>query len=463
MVITVDSVAKYFRGIDNISPESFLAGIMIIAATYVVHRFILKILWRYLEYLTSEKIISTKIDDYFIKYIRMPIMMFIWGVGISSAVTVMNITYLSTLLLFGKILSILTLTGIVAAFMRALLETEGANYAKKYTPDFKYDYLIVQMSGKPVYLMIYLIGTVFSLNEVGLLTGFLAQNALNLCITVLKVFGSVVFSYIVWSQLDYHIKQKVKSAFKDDKKYGMQIIDLFSQVSLYIFFILLFLTIISTLGINFTPWLAGFSAIGLAISFAAQSTLKNILSGVFILVDRPFKVGDYIKIEGGVEGYVHKISLKNMKLRTVSGELITVPNSGITEKVIYNQTAATKLTKEIVSEKKVILRVGISYDSDYELAEKILKKILEDVREVTDDVNKPAQVFLVELGDFSLNFDLEFWSEEGNIKKTKHMINKEILKRFAEAGIRIPYPTAIQYVHIEDIKSDINGCENNEK
>ncbi|MDP7081054.1 MAG: mechanosensitive ion channel, partial [Candidatus Undinarchaeales archaeon] len=72
--------------------------------------------------------------------------------------------------------------------------------------------------------------------------------------------------------------------------------------------------------------------------------------------------------------------------------------------------------------------------------------------DVMEENHKPAMVFLVELGDFSLNFDVEFWSSEGNIKKTKHEINTQVLKRFDKAGIKIPFPTQIEYqVHVDEV------------
>jgi len=460
-----------------------LVSILILILTYFIQQRILTKLWEALRTLAESKLVATELDDRFVEYFETPARLFIWGVGIIMALHFLDVipmlmeagldpVQFSTPELLAakraeladnsfiivtsllKVCAIMLVAGFFASLFRATLETEGLQYAKAFTPDFEYDDLLFVSGGYPLSLLIYLMGLVIAFQEVEVFTGFLVGHALNLGLILVKIFFGVLVSYVIWSQIDFRGKERLMVTLteKENKKYAIQVCQMFGQVSRYVYVLLLFLTVVTAAGIDITAWLAGMSFMGLALSFAAKDTLSNILSGVFIILDRPFRKGDYIKLDTGVEGYVETVSLKNMRLRSVSGELITVPNAGITERVIYNQTLASKLTKELASEKKVIMHIGISYDSDFEKAEKILYDILHENEDVMETSHKPPMVFLVELGDFALIFDVEFWSSEGNIKRTKHQINTEVLKRFDKAGIKIPFPTQIEYqVHVDKV------------
>jgi len=101
-------------------------------------------------------------------------------------------------------------------------------------------------------------------------------------------------------------------------------------------YIIAFLVILSTIGIEITPLIASLGIGGLAVALALQSTLENYFSGVYITFDRTIKVGDYIELENGMKGYVDAIGWRSTKIRTLSSNLIIIPNSKLTDMIVTN-------------------------------------------------------------------------------------------------------------------------------
>ena len=174
------------------------------------------------------------------------------------------------------------------------------------------------------------------------------------------------------------------------------------------------------------------AAATLAIGFAMQDVLKNFVAGVFIFTEKPFKIGDWIEWDGN-SGVVEDISLRITRLRTFDNELLTVPNSQLTDSVVKNPVDADTLRIKFV--------FGIGYDDDVEAATEI---ILEEARaheEIMDDPD--PSVRLTELGDSSVGLQSRIWIENpsrADFVKTRGEYVERVKARFDEEGIDIPYP-----------------------
>ncbi len=214
------------------------------------------------------------------------------------------------------------------------------------------------------------------------------------------------------------------------------------NVARIIIFGLGILIILNSLGISVTPILATLGVGGLAVALALQDTLSNLFSGFHIIAARQVKIGDYIKIESGEEGYVTDISWRTTKIRMLPNNVVLVPNEKLAKAIITNFYLPDK-------EMAVLINIGVHYDSDLVKVEKVTCEVAKEVmKEVQGGVAGFDPFIRYHTFDaFSINFTvilraLEFVDQY----LIKHEFIKRLHRRYAKEGIIIPYPIrAINY------------------
>ena len=194
-------------------------------------------------------------------------------------------------------------------------------------------------------------------------------------------------------------------------------------------------------GINVTAILAGAGVIGLGIAFAAQDTIANFFGSLMIIIDRPFKVNDYIRIDGR-EGTVERVGLRSTGIRTPDGFLVTIPN-----KTTANVTIEDVSCRPTI---KRIMTLGLVYDTPPEKLERavaVLHEILDHHESV--DPQFPPRIHFVEFAACSLNIQVVLWYNTTaywqGLDWTDE-INRTILKRFNEEGLEFAFPTSTTYL-----------------
>jgi len=197
------------------------------------------------------------------------------------------------------------------------------------------------------------------------------------------------------------------------------------------------------LGINITAVLAGAGVVGLAVGFAAQDTLSNLIAGVVLIMDRPFRVGDRIELwtapgETGSWGDVIEIGLRATKIRNPDNIVIVIPNNEIMRRDIANYSASG-------AHIRLRVPIGIAYDADLSRAKALILESVEGVEAVQSD---PAPVVIVRaFGDSSVNLELRVWIREA---RDRRIVADEITERvkgtFDREGIEIPYPKRDVYL-----------------
>ncbi|MFB6102820.1 MAG: mechanosensitive ion channel family protein [Haloplanus sp.] len=174
------------------------------------------------------------------------------------------------------------------------------------------------------------------------------------------------------------------------------------------------------------------AAATLAIGFAMQNVIANFVAGIFIFTDKPFRIGDWIEWDGN-SGIVEDISFRVTRVRTFDNELLTVPNSALTDGVIKNPVAKKQLRLQVP--------FGIGYDDDIERANEI---ILEEAHAHPDILDDPApSVRLTELGDSSVVLKSRVWIDDpsrSDFVKTRGEYVTAVKRRFDDEDINIPYP-----------------------
>ena len=184
--------------------------------------------------------------------------------------------------------------------------------------------------------------------------------------------------------------------------------------------------------IDVTAWLASAGIIGIAVGFAAKDTLANFFAGIFIIADAPYKVGDWIVLDGELRGRVIKIGVRSTRLLTSDDIEITVPNSVIGASKIVNEVGGPSVKQ------RIRIKVQCAYGSDIDQVREVLLACGDEpevAREPTPQVN------LNSFGDSGLNVELRVWIEDPARRDAIiDRLNSRVYKAFAAAGIEIPFP-----------------------
>lgn len=193
-------------------------------------------------------------------------------------------------------------------------------------------------------------------------------------------------------------------------------------------------------GIDVGPLVAGLGIAGVAVAFAMQSTLGNILSGIGLVLDKNFQVGDVIWIEEGKSGTVVDIGFRSTKIQTADNEMLIIPNGELA-------TMSFKNYMKPDAKLRVTFKVSVAYGSDPDKVKKILLEQLKSVK-VAKVLKEPAPyAIFLEMGDFALKFDLYFWVESPKERfLVKDELNTLVYNALKKAKIRIPFPTQVVYV-----------------
>lgn len=207
-----------------------------------------------------------------------------------------------------------------------------------------------------------------------------------------------------------------------------------------------FLIILGVLGISIAPLITALGVGGLAVALALQDTLANLFAGIHILVEKSVRVGDFIRLETGQEGYVEDINWRTTRIRMPSNNMVVITNSKLSQSVVTNYSLPERKSA-------VQIQVGVSYCSDPESVEKIL---LEEANKAVGEVKillpepAPAVNLCPGFGESSLDFTLTCHVREFNDQAAaQHELRKRIIKRLKAEGIEIPFPHRTVYLREE--------------
>jgi small-conductance mechanosensitive channel len=199
--------------------------------------------------------------------------------------------------------------------------------------------------------------------------------------------------------------------------------------------------------IDLTGWLASAGIVGVAVGFAAKDTLSNLIAGVFILADAPYKLGDYLVLDSGERGEVVEIGIRTTRLKTRDDVEIIVPNAVMANQQIVNQSGGGDPSF------RVRVAVSVAYGSDVHEVRGILQRIAE-----TDDHIREQPVPRVRfraLGASGLDFELLGWVDDPSLRgRATDSLLTRIYDTLNEQGIEIPYPKRDVYLHTVPTEAD---------
>jgi small-conductance mechanosensitive channel len=209
-----------------------------------------------------------------------------------------------------------------------------------------------------------------------------------------------------------------------------------------------FLIILNILGISIAPLLTALGVGGLAVALALQDTMSNLFAGIHILLEKSIRVGDFIKLENGQEGYVEDITWRTTRVRMLPNNMVVIPNNKLAQSVVTNYYLPEKRMSLLVP-------VGVSYSADPDKIESILvEEAARAAGEVPGLLADPAPFvrFIPGFGDSSLNFTLICQVQEFTDQYlAQHELRKRIFRRFNREGIEIPFPQRTVHLKQENV------------
>jgi len=201
-------------------------------------------------------------------------------------------------------------------------------------------------------------------------------------------------------------------------------------------FLLGALVILDTLHISITPLLASLGVGGLAIGLALQGTLSNLFAGMQIISDQPIRIGDFIKLESGEEGYVTEIGWRATKIRMLPNNTVVIPNSKVADSVLINYYLPD-------TELAVLVQVGVSYSSELEHVEKVTIEVAKEIQQTVPGAVVEFQPFTRyhTFDSSSINFTVIMRAKEFvDNYLMKHEFIKRLHARYRTENIVIPFP-----------------------
>lgn len=295
---------------------------------------------------------------------------------------------------------------------------------------------IIKIGHKPVFFTIILFGLISAIGGFDLPEKYLLniKRSIHTIVALLWMVTLVRISTLI-------IRRGI-SRLSDTTGLSKDLIPLIANVTKIGIIIAGLMVCLAIWHIDITPLWASAGIASVIVALAAKDTIANFFGGISVFMDKPYKVGDYIELDGKERGEVVDIGVRSTRIKTRDDILISIPNATIANSKIVNESAP-------VPAFRVRIPVQVAYGSDIELVERILNEMATNNPNILEDPE--PRVRFRSFGDSGLNFELLCWAIEPAMRGlTIHELNKKIYHKFDELGIVIPFPQRDIHVFNDD-------------
>ena len=297
----------------------------------------------------------------------------------------------------------------------------------------KFDDILIDMMEEPLVMAVITLGIWSGLSRLNF------SEKIDLLIR--HGMHAVVILAVTWMivrLLDALIEQYVvPMAEKSETDLDDMILPVLRKTTKFMVWALGVIVALNNAGIEIAPLIAGLGIGGLALAMAAKDTVANVFGGFTIFTDKPFKVGDRIKIDD-FDGAIYEIGLRSSRLRTLEGRVITIPNSKLVDSMIENVSEEPS--------RKVVLKLGLVYDVSAEQVKQAMELLRNIAASASNDLEEKVVVGFSGFGDSALELTFIYYIKSGaDILGTQTYINLEILEQFAAEKLDFAYPTQTLY------------------
>ena len=297
---------------------------------------------------------------------------------------------------------------------------------------------IIQILHRPIYYSILFMGLGISIK--------LLQLPEIITFISIGLFKSIAI--LIWSIALFNAFIHFINWYSDQSKgtsiFQPHTLPLFDNIGKVIIFMVAIYFIFISWDFNVSGWLASTTIVAAVVGLGAKDTVANLFAGFFIMADTPYKLDDYINLDGGERGYVKQIGLRSTRIMTRDDIEITLPNSLIANSKIINESGGH------TEKERVRVSLSIAYGSDIDKVRSILEKIAINSSNVCN--NPKPRVRFRSFGDSGLIFQLLFWIKKPELRGlVVDEVNSIIYKKFIDENIEIPYPQ--RTIHIKTPKT----------
>lgn len=290
------------------------------------------------------------------------------------------------------------------------------------------DDIIIDMLEEPMVAAIILAGFWFGIDRLHLSPKI--DSVVSLVYRVLIVLNITWFgARLVNSLIREYL---IPLSEKDSNNLDGHIISIIQKTLAAVIWIFGGIMALNNAGVDVGALIAGLGIGGLAFALAAQDTVKNIFGGITIFTDKPFRIGDLVNVNG-LTGSIEDIGMRSIRLRTLAGRLVTIPNYKMVDSNVENITMEPS--------RRIELDLGLTYNTSPEKMEDAIN-ILKNLPAEIPSLESKVQVFFSAYGDFALKITcFYFIKKEGDALENQSKVNLHILKAFNAAGLEFAYPT----------------------
>ncbi len=293
------------------------------------------------------------------------------------------------------------------------------------------DQVIRTLSG-PVLLLVFGYGVIQSLHVLEAMPDWVVNNILH----AYEVLVALVVVYLSYKIFRLVFVPMTAGIYKGrDQEFDRTVFDLFESVGAVIILVFGFFWVLTVIGLNVTVFLAGAGVAGLVLAFAMQDTLSNYFSGLHLMLDKPFDIGDTIELDGEFLT-VLRVGMRSTRFYNIfDHEIEIVPNNMIANSMISNVTRPD-------TEYRVAVEVGVAYGSPIaKVKEILLEAVTSNDEVVIDEGDKRPRVNFTDFGDSALLFRIRFFVKDVLEQwRVQTAVREHIDRRFREEGITIPFP-----------------------
>lgn len=247
-----------------------------------------------------------------------------------------------------------------------------------------------------------------------------ALNSTNL-FNIACAFGLLLVGYFLARRISSLIERAMLSRFSRHH------VMLISRGGFYLIFLIFFVSSLQHLGFNLSVLLGAAGVFTVAISFASQTAASNLISGIFLLFERPFKMGDSIEVNG-ISGVVESIDLLSTKLKTSDNKLVRIPNEKLIKSDITNVN--------FFDTRRIDILLNLSYQNDITVVQSLLLAIAKDCPQALQ--NPEPSVIINQFTDSALTLKFMIWANTAHVTPVKNHIQENIKRQFDKNGIEMP-------------------------
>jgi len=308
------------------------------------------------------------------------------------------------------------------------------NIIKKATAKTKskLDDLIIDMVEEPVVFGITILGIFIGMERLNFPHGF--DGFLD---KIYQVLIAINVTWLIARTVDALIREYIAPLVeKSEGNLDDQLLPVIRKGLRFVIWSLGIIVALNNAGYDVGALIAGLGLGGLAFAMAAKDTVSNFFGGVTVFTDKPFKIGERIKIDG-YDGTVLEIGIRSTRLKTLEGRIIVIPNLKFTDSYIENVTAEPS--------RKIVLNLGLTYDTTPENI-KLAMDILQEINTNHTSTENDALISFNAFGDFALGIFFAYYiKSDEDILQTQTNINLDILTKFNEKGLEFAFPTQTLY------------------